>query len=61
MKTYTVTALEKFVVRTTYHVKAKSKTEAERMCQSGEVAYDNSEPLDGEDEWLETESITAEK
>ena len=48
---YRVEALEKFVVRTTYDV------EAEALCKSGQVAYDDKTIEEGDEEWLETVSV----
>ncbi len=39
MKTFEVECLEKFVVRTTYKVKANSKEQAIQQIKEGEVAY----------------------
>lgn len=58
MPLYEVEALEKFVVRTTYSVSAESREEAERLCKSGDVAYDSAKIEEGDEEWLETVSIS---
>jgi hypothetical protein len=57
MPKYRVEALEKFVVRTTYCVEAKSRKQAEMLCRAGEVAYDDKTIEEGEEEWLETVSV----
>jgi hypothetical protein len=57
MRTYTVEALEKFIVRTSYTVEADSPEQAEALCKSGNAAYDESEIEEGDEEWLETVSI----
>jgi hypothetical protein len=57
MPRYRVEALEKFVVRTTYHVEAKSKRQAESLCRDGKVAYDEKTIEEGDEEWLETVSV----
>ena len=61
-KKYIVVAIETFTHRTTYEVGAdvaSSPEEAERLCKSGSVAYDDQEILEGDDVWLETESVEA--
>jgi hypothetical protein len=57
MKTYTVEALEKFIVRTTYTVEAESPEQAEALCKAGKVGYDQHEIEEGGDEWLQTLSV----
>lgn len=57
MPRYRVEALEKFVVRTTYYVEATSRKQAETLCRTGKVAYDNSTIEEGDEEWLETVSV----
>lgn len=57
MPIYRVEALEKFVVRTVYHVEAKSPKHAETLCKSGEVAYDDKTVEEGDEEWIETVSV----
>ena len=57
MARYRVEALEKFVVRTVYHVEADDAQQAETLCKSGQVAYDKSSIEEGDEEWLETVSI----
>ena len=57
-KTYTVEALEKFVVRTTYTVEADSPEEAERLCKAGKIAYDDASFVEGDEEWIETSDVT---
>jgi hypothetical protein len=63
---YRVEALEKFIVRTVYYVDsedAKTPFEAEQLCRMGYVAYDESsieEGDAGDEEWLETVSISKE-
>ena len=61
MKRYTVVAIERFRVRTKYRdVAADSPEQAEQLCRDGECAYDGKEILEGDEEWLETESIEEE-
>lgn len=57
MPRYRVEALEKFIVRTVYHVEARSPKQAERRCKAGEVAYDDKSIEEGDEEWLETVSV----
>ena len=58
---FRVEALEKFVVRTVYTgVEAHDAAEAERLCRDGEVGYDGKEIEEGDEEWLETVSVTEE-
>jgi hypothetical protein len=57
MPTYRIEALEKFVVRTVYVVKAADPQDAEAKCKAGEVAYDESSIEEGDEEWLETVSV----
>ena len=57
MPAYRVEALEKFVVRTTYHVEAESAEQAVQRCKSGGVSYDEKKIEEGDEEWLETVSI----
>lgn len=54
---YRVEALEKFVVRTVYHVEANPR-QAERLCRGGKVGYDEKTVEEGDEEWLETVSVT---
>ncbi len=61
MPKYRVEALEKFVVRTTYYVEAKNRKDAEKLCRDGEVAYDDKTIEEGDEEWLETVSVTPER
>ena len=57
MKRYTVVAIEKFLVRTAYRgVAAESPEKAEKVCRDGNAAYDAKEILEGDEEWLQTES-----
>ena len=57
MPKYRVEALEKFIVRTTYHVEAKNPKQAEALCRAGKVAYDDSRIEEGDEQWLETVSV----
>jgi hypothetical protein len=57
MPRFRVDALEKFLVRTTYYVDAKSKKEAERLCKSGKVSYEDSKTQEGDEEWIETTEV----
>ena len=57
MPTYRVEALEKFVVRTVYHVDADDAQQAERLCKAGEAAYDDKTIEEGDEEWIETLSV----
>ena len=57
MPKYRVEALEKFIVRTTYYVEAKSPKQAEALCREGKVAYDDKTIEEGDEEWLKTVSV----
>ena len=57
MPTFRIEALEKFIVRTVYHVEADSPEQAEQSCKAGEVAYDSKEIEEGDEEWLQTVSV----
>lgn len=57
MPKYRVEALEKFVVRTVYHVEAETPEEAEAICKSGDAAYDDKTVEEGDEEWIETISV----
>lgn len=57
MPKYRVEALEKFIVRTVYHVDAGSPERAEALCKSGDVAYEKSSIEEGDEQWLETVSV----
>ena len=57
MPKYRVEALEKFVVRTVYHVEADDPAEAEAFCKSGDVAYERKSVEEGDEQWLETVSV----
>jgi hypothetical protein len=54
MPKYRVEALEKFLVRTVYHVDAVNKLEAVRKCRNGDVPYEEHEIEEGDDEWVDT-------
>ncbi len=60
MPRYRVEALEKFVVRTVYFVEASSPQQAEKLCRSGKVAYDEHRVEEEDEEWLETVSVKQE-
>jgi hypothetical protein len=57
MPKYRVEALEQFLVRTVYYVEASSPAEAEALCQSGDVAYEEKEITEDNDVWVETLSV----
>jgi hypothetical protein len=57
MPNFRVEALEKFIVRTIYYVEAKSAKEAEKLCKSGHVAYEDKTIEEGDEEWLKTVSV----
>ena len=58
MPQFTVVAIEKFLVRTTYrNVEAATKEDAEKQCKEGKEGYDDKEILEGDEEWIETESV----
>jgi hypothetical protein len=57
MPSYRVEALEKFLVRTVYHVDAVNEQEAVRKCKTGDVPYDEHEIEEGDDEWIDTLSV----
>lgn len=54
---FRVVALEKFIVRTVYHVNAKSKKQAEQLCHDGKVGYEEKTIEEGDEEWIETVSV----
>lgn len=54
---FRVEALEKFIVRTVYHVEADCRDDTEALCKSGEVAYDDKSIEEGDEEWIETVSV----
>ena len=51
---YVVEALEKFIVRTKYYVRASSPEAAEQLCKQGKAAYDDSSIEEGDEEWIKT-------
>lgn len=57
MPRYRVEALERFIVRTVYHVDAESPERADALCKSGDVAYDGASIEEGDEQWLETVSV----
>ena len=57
MPMYEVEALEKFIVRTTYLVKADCPEQAEQLCKFGKVSYESKEIEEGDEEWIKTVSI----
>lgn len=57
MPKYRVEALEKFVVRTVYHVNAADPEAAETLCKSGQATYDDMSVEDGDEEWVETVTV----
>jgi hypothetical protein len=57
MPQYRVEALEKFIVRTIYHVDAADPEEAEALCKAGEIGYHDKEIEEGDEEWIETVSV----
>ena len=57
MPRYRVEALEKFIVRTVYHVDAETPEQADVLCKAGEIAYDGSSIEEGNEQWLETVSV----
>lgn len=62
MPRFTVVAIEKFKVRTTYlAVEAQSEKEAEVIVMGGYAAYDSHRILDGDEEYVGTESIEREE
>ena len=55
MPKFTVTALEKFAVRTVYRgVEAENQTMAEVKCQNGLAEYDDHTIEEGDEQWIET-------
>jgi hypothetical protein len=56
---YRVEALEKFIHRTVYLVKAANPQEAEQRCRAGDEPYIDSEVVEGGDEWIETVSVSS--
>ncbi|MFO0906851.1 MAG: hypothetical protein U0835_00525 [Isosphaeraceae bacterium] len=62
MPRYTVTALEKFVVRTVYAaIEAAGPEEAERIVRDGQASYDSHAIEEGGEEYLETVSVEEEQ
>lgn len=57
MPRYRVEALERFIVRTVYHVDAESPERADALCKSGDVAYDEASIEEGDEQWLETVTV----
>ena len=57
MPIFRIEALEKFVVRTVYQVEADTPQQAEELCKSGEVGYDEKAIEEGDEDWLETVSV----
>lgn len=57
MPKYRVEALEKFIVRTIYRVDADDPQQAEKLCKSGNAAYDEKTIEEGDEEWIETVSV----
>lgn len=57
MPEFCVTALEKFVVKTIYHVTARTAEQAEKLCKEGKVPYEQCSIEEGDDEWVETLSV----
>ena len=57
MPIFRIEALEKFVVLTVYQVEADTPQQAEELCKSGEVGYDENAIEEGDEEWLETASV----
>jgi hypothetical protein len=57
MPKYRVEALERFIVRTVYHVDAESPERADALCKSGDVAYDGASIEEGDEQWLETVTV----
>ena len=58
MPCFELEALEKFLVSTTYYVEAANAQEAEALCRAGKIAYEHSSIEEGDEEWIETVSIT---
>ena len=57
MPVYRVEALEKSVVRTEYIVEADTPEQAEQLCKSGDVAYEDKTVEEGDEQWIETVSV----
>src|SRR5262249_52193756 len=61
MARYTVEALERFMVRTTYrHIDAANAAEAEAICRRGDAAYHNTEIDEGSETWVDTVTVSEE-
>jgi hypothetical protein len=59
---FTVTAEEKFEVKTVYrNVEANSEAEAVELCKGGSQEYSVCENLEGGEEWLETIEVALEE
>jgi hypothetical protein len=57
MALWTVEAMEKFLVKTTYYVEAETAKEAVTMCQNGDAAYEKHEIVEGNEQWIKTLSV----
>ena len=57
MPRFRIEALEKFVVRTVYFVDADDPEQAEALCKSSQIAYEQKTIEEGDEEWLETVSV----
>lgn len=57
MPQFCVTALEKFLVKTTYVVTAADAEQAEQLCKEGAVSYEQVHIEEGDDAWVETLSV----
>lgn len=60
MPRYRVEAIEKFTVRTVYFVATRSPNQAEKLCWSGRVAYEDQKIEEGDEEWIQTVSVSEE-
>lgn len=61
MPKFTVKALEKFLVETTYtDVEADTQEEAVELCRTGKVGYDCHEIVEGDDEWIKVLEVEEE-
>jgi hypothetical protein len=60
MPDYRIAAREKFEVRTSYRVTAKTRAQAKRLVRTGKVAYESHEVLEGRpgDELIEFLEVT---
>lgn len=57
MPHFEVECLEKFLVKTTYHVIADDAEQAKQLCRDGKVGYDDHTIEEGGDEFIEVVDV----